>query len=118
MFELIMKRFHDFNVYMMPFLILFIYTLLTGTSYAFSIVAYFFVIIGVFLLNVFRVHRKFIEKAVIWASLEIVFIVLLMMWLLNIGRLAPPLIPISFWMELPLSEIETKEVLKENQNDL
>ena len=89
MFELIMKRFHDFNVYMMPFLILFIYTLLTGTSYAFSIVAYFFVIIGVFLLNVFRVHRKFIEKAVVWAILEIVFIVLLMMWFLNIWTIGP-----------------------------
>ena len=64
-----MKKLQEFNVYLVPFIIFYVYCLLTGTSYAFSVVAYFFVMIPMVLLNVAKLHRRFTENKIVWAIL-------------------------------------------------
>lgn len=73
----------------MPFVIFFIFTLLTGTSFAFSIVSYFIILIALIILNVAKIHRRFMENKVVWAILEVIFFVTLFMWFLNIWTVVP-----------------------------
>jgi hypothetical protein len=67
-----------------PLFIVIPLNILTGTSKAFSLVFYFFILIVVLLFNIAKIHRKCCEHKCIVAILENLWIAMMFFELLNV----------------------------------
>ena len=74
----------------MPFFLLFSLCLVTGTSYAFALTAFFLIGIPMVIFNVGSIQTDlFVANNIVRAILGAVFFVLLFLWLLNIWTIIP-----------------------------
>jgi hypothetical protein len=79
-----MKTLQELNVSYLPIYILLVYCLITGTSYAFSIVALFVVLIPMIVFNLIKLQRRCSESKIMWAILEALFLILFAAIFLNL----------------------------------
>ena len=63
---------------------MFALNLVTGTTYAFDMVLYFFVLLPLVLFNLIKLHRRCIDHKVFIVLLENLWVVLSFFWLLNV----------------------------------
>ena len=82
--ERFMKKICDFNVNFNPLLLALPLNFILGKSMAFSIVIFFFAITSCYVFNVFKVHRACIEVKAGRLFLEILWIGLSVLLLVNI----------------------------------
>ena len=79
-----MKIVDKFNTVLMPVLITFALNLVLGTSYSFSLILYFIVLVPLVLFNLIGLHKKFFEHKAFICIFENLWIIASFFWLLNI----------------------------------
>lgn len=71
-------------MYFMPILIVYPLNLLTGTTYAFSLVWFLFITVVILLFNICEIHKKCIQHKVLRVVLEKAYLIMTLFMLLNV----------------------------------
>lgn len=97
------KRVNEFKMSYFSMLIIIPLNILTGTSKAFSLVFYLFILAVVLIINVAKLHRKCFDHKCILVILENIWIFMLFFELLNIwstSTILQPYIVVRGWNDL------------------
>jgi len=77
----------------MPIMIVIPLNIVTGTSKAFSLVFYLFILISVVFLNLFGIHKKCCENKIVRLFMDNLWLILLFFEILNIWTTSTALQP-------------------------